>query len=377
MMESFKWGPQFIIGISEIDNQHQSLVTMINRFGEAVAEDKLTETFLTNTFRELAGYAQEHFDAEEQLMTEKQLDVGHKKSHFRQHRDFVVDISNLIETINIDKTDECRSLFEYLVHWLAYHILGADKNMSRQIAAIENGLNPSEAYQKEEKETGGSTEPLLVALNGLFALVSKRNKALVELNRTLENRVKERTKELAKANEELEIISVTDHLTQLPNRRFAMAQSELLWSEASKFKQPLSCLMIDADGFKTINDTYGHDAGDVVLKRLAKELKNSVRSDDIVCRLGGDEFFILCPNTDIQGALYLGEHIREKVAALKVSAGEGFWYGSVSIGVASMNSDINNIDALIKAADEAVYIAKKDGRNCVRSNLEYNCKNCE
>lgn len=366
-MESFKWGPQFVTGISEIDDQHKSLVTMINNFGEALADNTLTETFLSSTFEELSTYAQAHFDAEEKLMTDMQLDLRHIKSHISQHSDFINDITNLIVTIDVDKTEECRSLFEYLLHWLAYHILVADKNMSLQISAIENGLDPTEAFQKEEKKASSSTEPLLVALSGLFALISKRNKALIELNRTLEIRVKERTKELSRANEELEIISVTDHLTQLPNRRFAMGQLDLLWAEATRLKQPLACLMIDADGFKTINDTYGHDAGDVVLQRLAKELKNSVRSDDIVCRLGGDEFFIICPNTNLEGALHLGGQVREKVAALKVAAGDGFWFGSVSIGVACTNTNIRNTDALIKAADEAVYIAKKEGRNCVRS----------
>ncbi len=125
--------------------------------------------------------------------------------------------------------------------------------------------------------------------------------------------------------------------------------------------------MVDADDFKAINDTYGHDAGDTVLQRLAQELQHAVRSDDVVCRLGGDEFLIICPDTDMAGALYLGEQTRTKVAALKVNAGSGFWHGSVSIGVASSGPAIADIDALIKEADLAVYRAKKDGRNCVRS----------
>ncbi len=366
-MESFIWGPQFITGIDEIDDQHQSLVAMINSFGEALIENTINEDFLFSTFKELAEYTQAHFDAEEKFMTDMHLDLRHIKRHLKLHNYFVTDISDLIESIDTDKIEDQRALFEYLVHWLAYHILGSDKNMARQISAIKNGVSPANAYNNEEREASSSTEPLLVALNGLFALVSKRNKALVELNRTLEKRVAERTKDLSMANEALEIISITDHLTLLPNRRFAMGQLELLWTEATKGKQPIACLMIDADGFKFVNDTYGHDAGDVVLQNLAKELQHSVRSDDIVCRLGGDEFIVICPNTDLEGALHLGEQTRTKVAALKVAAGDGFWIGSVSIGVASNGSGINDIEALIKAADEAVYIAKKDGRNCVKS----------
>ncbi|MCP4340747.1 MAG: GGDEF domain-containing protein [Desulfobulbaceae bacterium] len=369
-METFKWGSQFLTGIPQVDEQHQSLVSMVNNFGKALSEDALTEELLLSSFKELAEYAQIHFETEEQLMTDIQLDLRHISSHLVQHSDFVNDITNLIETIKVDNQDDCRSLFEYLVHWLAYHILGSDKNMARQIRAINNGMSPEDAYRLEEKELRSSTQPLLVALNGLFALVSKRNKALVELNQTLEERVIERTKELSEANKALEVISITDHLTQLPNRRFAMSQLEFLFKESIRLKLPLSCLMIDADNFKTINDTYGHDAGDIVIQRLAKELQHSVRTDDIVCRLGGDEFFVICPNTNLAGALQLGEHIRSKVAAFKITVGEGVWYGSVSIGAACADHKMKDIGTLIKAADESVYLAKKDGRNCVRSNLQ-------
>jgi len=366
-MESFKWGPQFVTGISDVDDQHQALVAMINSFGEAIAESTLNEDFIFSTIKELATYAQAHFHSEEKLMTSVQLDLRHIGNHLDQHNDFVTNITNLTEKIDVEKTKDSRSLFEYLIHWLAYHILVVDKNMARQIAAIRAGASPSEAYRNEERKADSSTEPLLDALRGLFALVSKQNKVLNELNRTLEQRVTERTKELSMANKALEVISATDHLTQLPNRRFAMGQLALLWAEAAKRGQSLACLMIDADDFKNINDTYGHDAGDVVLQRLAQELQHSVRSDDIVCRLGGDEFLIICPNTNLEGALRLGEQTRASVAALKITAGDGCWFGSVSIGIASTNSEIKDIDGLIKAADMAVYIAKKDGRNCVRS----------
>lgn len=366
-MESFRWGPQFVTGIAEIDDQHLALVSMINNFGKVIAEDALTESVLLQTFKELAAYAQKHFDTEEKLMTDMQLDLRHIEDHLSRHSTFVLDITTLAETIDVEKPEDNHALFEYLIHWLAYHILGTDKNMARQIAAMKTGENATDAFHKEEKKASSATEPLLVALNGLFSLVSKRNKALIELNQTLDTRVAERTQELAEANKVLEKISDTDHLTQLPNRRFAMRQLNLHWAESIITKQPLACLMIDADGFKIINDTYGHDAGDIVLQRLAKELQDSTRNDDIACRLGGDEFFIICPNTTLDGALHLGEQIRKNVAALKIAAGDGFWLGSVSIGVACTNSKIKDVSALIKNADDAVYIAKRDGRNCVRS----------
>lgn len=366
-MESFKWGPQFLTNIPEVDEQHRALVVMINDYGKALSEDRITEDYIYSTFRELARYAQFHFDTEERIMAKAGIDFRHIESHLNQHSNFVNDISDLIDTMNVENADDTRSLFEYLVHWLAYHILGADKNMAQQLHAIEKGESADLAFTAEEREASGATEPLLVALNGLFTLVQRRNKALVDLTRNLEKRVAERTRELSRANEALQIISITDHLTQLPNRRFAMSQLDLHWKEAHRLKLPISCLMIDADGFKRINDTYGHDAGDVVLQRLADELKDSVRSDDIVCRLGGDEFFIICPNTSLEGALQLGKQTLHRISGLKVAAGDGFWLGSVSIGVASATAEMVSIDDLIKAADKAVYLAKNEGRNCVRT----------
>jgi diguanylate cyclase (GGDEF)-like protein len=204
-------------------------------------------------------------------------------------------------------------------------------------------------------------------LNQAILEIEKNQKKLNEYKNHLEKIVKERTKELVKANLKLEKISTTDSLTNLKNRRFAIRQLNLHFNEAKEKNKSLSCLMIDADNFKEVNDTYGHDAGDAVLKRVAIEMSDTVRSDDIVCRMGGDEFTIICPDTDLKGAMYLGEQIRKNIASLKIQAGEGFWAGSLSIGVATLDKETKKITSLLKIADESVYEAKRSGRNCVRS----------
>ena len=124
-------------------------------------------------------------------------------------------------------------------------------------------------------------------------------------------------------------------------------------------------MMIDADGFKGINDSYGHEAGDEVLRQLSLSLKEAVRTDDMVCRLGGDEFLIVCANTPLDGALRTAEKVRSEVANLRVAAGTGAWQGSISVGVAVRQPDMLNIEDLLKTADEGVYIAKRNGRNQV------------
>lgn len=367
-MDTFKWGPQFLTKLNEVDEQHQRLIDVINHFGNCFSENTIQSEVIESVFAELSGYAEYHFEEEERLMAEVRVDPRHVEEHTADHKSFLYNVGILHKQLNPASGDGAEGLLEYLVHWLVYHILGSDQKMARQIFSIREGLDPAAVYEREEHETNASTEPLLAALKTLFQQVSIRNKDLIELNRTLEERVAARTEELQRTNTQLEIIAMTDALTELPNRRHAMLQLQQLWHETQRSRLPLSCMMIDADGFKAINDTYGHDAGDIVLKRLANELRHRVRTDDLVCRLGGDEFLVICPNTDLHGACHLAEQIRSMVARLRVQAGkDGHWQGSISVGVAVSTPEMTSIDTLLKIADDGVYMAKHAGRNCVRS----------
>lgn len=349
-----------------VDAQHHGLVTIINEYGAALTEGSIDQAFLVKTCTALRSYAQEHFTTEQALMTKANIDRRHQQSHAQQHAQFAKETMMLAGSITSQSHQDNRFLLDYLIRWLTYHILGSDQQMARQIAAIAAGHSPESAYLAAEKQTDPSTELLLDALSGLFELVSTRNRDLFELNSTLEKRVAARTRDLAEANAALEVISVTDHLTGLPNRRFAMQQLQLHWQESQSGGPALSCLMIDADGFKEINDRYGHDAGDIVLVTLARALKDNCRSDDLVCRLGGDEFLIICPDTSLEGALKLAEQTRFRISNMEVPVGDGCWKGSISIGVGVRSTEMETIDDLLKTADEAVYVAKSAGRNCVR-----------
>ena len=131
----------------------------------------------------------------------------------------------------------------------------------------------------------------------------------------------------------------------------------------------VSVRMIDADHFKEVNDQWGHDAGDVVLQRLAQTLRDFSRTDDLACGVGGDEFMVLCPNTSAENALSFAQALLTRVNALRVAAGGGFWEGSVSIGVATNTDDMTTMTDLLKTADEALYAAKAAGKNCVRQSV--------
>ncbi len=372
-MESFRWDQSFLTGIADVDDQHHHLVNVINRFGELIS-GKETPRYseVEVLFKELTEYTQYHFSEEEAFMEQAAIDPRYLEPHKKAHQHFINEVLKMSRTITPETMDRCDKVMKFLIHWLAYHILGTDKSMSRQISQIEAGVSPADAYEQEQLHQESSTGPLLTALTGLFQQVSESNQELYLLNQTLEQRVEERTRDLASANHKLEVIALTDALTGLPNRRHALKAFEQLWQESSQANTPLCCMMIDADYFKQINDTYGHDAGDEVLRQLSHTLKHSVRNDDITARLGGDEFLIICPDTDLKGGLLVAEKMRQTVNALSVPAGEdGEWKGSVSVGVSCRTADMKGPDNLIKEADNGVYMAKEEGRNCIRTSQKH------
>jgi diguanylate cyclase (GGDEF)-like protein/hemerythrin-like metal-binding protein len=365
-MESFVWNPCFVTGLADIDAQHHQLVNVINRFGDLImGQDGAPIEAIEQVFEELAQYAQYHFAEEEALMLAQSLDPRYIAQHKQSHASFFDEVQYLHGGITVHSRDSARSLMQFLTQWLAYHILGTDQFMAKQIAAIEAGARPEDAYLDEVVTKDPAMDALLAALNGLFHQVSQRNHALMQLNRNLEERVAQRTQALTEANRRLDDLANTDILTGLANRRCALRRFAADWDQSVIEGSPLSCIMIDADGFKPINDRYGHDAGDMVLRALAAQLKNTVRTDDMLCRLGGDEFLVICANTPLEGALILAESMRQSVSLLRVKVGQGEWQGSVSMGVACRLQTMPALEFLMKAADQGLYAAKKNGRNCV------------
>ncbi|RTZ15556.1 diguanylate cyclase [Vibrio aquaticus] len=364
-MKSFEWDTCYETGIDNVDEQHQFLVGLINRYGSLIAENNISICDIRMALFELSRYAEFHFKEEENLMRSVGVYCSHIEEHIKCHRAFMADIISMQAFISEENKKASEQLFNFLIHWLAYHILGIDKNMSRQVDLVKAGVDPRKAWENEEKRQDSSTEPLLKVLNGLFEQVSERNKELLELNQCLEDKVKERTKQLSQANKQLEELTLTDSLTKLPNRRFAIRQLKAHWQESTCNNEPLVCIMIDVDYFKQVNDTAGHDAGDHLLIELAQTLADSFRSDDFVCRLGGDEFFVICPNTDLQGSIHIAELTRKKVNQMSLPVGNITWQGSISIGVGERTEEMSDFNELIKAADNAVYAAKSQGRNRV------------
>jgi two-component system, cell cycle response regulator len=164
-------------------------------------------------------------------------------------------------------------------------------------------------------------------------------------------------------------LAVTDQLTGLHNRRYMTGQLDALVNRAVHGGDAVACLLIDIDHFKKINDSYGHDVGDEVLREFAVRLASNVRAIDLPCRYGGEEFVVVMPDTALVDAERIAERIRLHVAGspFRVMAGAELLTVTISIGVAATVGEGDRPEALLKRADEAVYEAKAGGRNRVIS----------
>ena len=171
--------------------------------------------------------------------------------------------------------------------------------------------------------------------------------------------------ELSISNRRLQEAALTDPLTGLPNRRQAIEAMQAEWATATRHNRAFSVMIVDLDGFKAINDTHGHDVGDMALRQAAETQRAALRTQDLICRTGGDEFLVLCPDTDLKAAMLVAERLRVAVQARPVETGGPQIFLTASLGVAMRVPGMDNVDALIKCADDGVYRAKQRGRNCI------------
>jgi len=179
---------------------------------------------------------------------------------------------------------------------------------------------------------------------------------------------KRRYSERLRDNVQISIeMAITDALTGLFNRRYMENHLATLIEQASARGKPLTVMVLDIDYFKSINDTYGHDAGDDVLRDFALRIKRSIRGIDLACRIGGEEFVIVMPETDMAVAAMVAERLRRRIAAepFLISQGTRGIPVTLSIGLAALRGRDDNAATLLKRADQALYRAKRDGRNRV------------
>ncbi len=203
---------------------------------------------------------------------------------------------------------------------------------------------------------------LLAAAAIFYALIRWRLAGLLRRNIELEKRVDTRTRALIEANEKLTYLARTDTLTKLLNRRAFIEHFNAL-SKSSPTGVESSLALLDIDHFKQFNDSYGHDCGDTVLRELAQVLKGSLRHHDVVARWGGEEFILLLVDTPLEWAQEVVDRLRQAVAGHRCSCNHEDLVVTVTIGLGKCLP--NDLDASLKAVDEALFKGKEQGRNCV------------
>ncbi len=185
------------------------------------------------------------------------------------------------------------------------------------------------------------------------------NAELRETQRILERKQIEMKAVIAQADE----VSHTDALTFLPNRKQIIADLQRQVTSSERYEEPLSISMLDFDHFKKVNDTYGHSVGDNVLRSIALQLRDHVRSPDIIGRYGGEEFLVLLPKSTVKAASEQAKRLCEQVRSTPIISGKNIIHVTISIGIVQYRIHQENWEQLLNRADQALYQAKKHGRD--------------
>lgn len=235
------------------------------------------------------------------------------------------------------------------------------------VAGVKRAINEAGLYRFLEKPW--HNDDLLLTLRGAIHAyttegeLARQNEALRRLNEELEVKVEARTRELAERNRELARLSSTDRLTGLCNRLKLDEGLEEALAHARRYATPFSLVLIDVDHFKQVNDTHGHQVGDTTLVEVAGLLRDHVRETDLVGRWGGEEFLVVCTETERGGGVDTAEQLRR---AIELHDFPVIGRKTASFGVSEYR-DGDGIEAMVARADAALYRAKSGGRNRVES----------
>lgn len=359
----FIWGKEFETEVSRMDSEHRYLIEIINSLGSHLSLSDITIDSIEPIFNELLEYTTYHFRNEEMLAKEYNIDPRHIISHKKEHKAFIEKVSRMYNNLNQENLKiESKELLDFLVHWLTFHILGIDKTLATQIKLIKNGYTPEEAFNSLGNVNHEQLDTLVKSFNNIFEVLMKYNDELLALKKSLEQKVKERTNELEEVNKRLKILAMTDQLTGLANRHCTMYELDVRINNFNKSGEPFSIIMIDLDDFKNVNDNLGHEAGDNLLILIATAIKDSIRTDDIACRMGGDEFVVICPNTNENGAELLASKISKNINKIVLDIKDQKWQASCSTGMATYSSNTIDKKDLLRIADNQMYKAKRKSK---------------
>ena len=229
------------------------------------------------------------------------------------------------------------------------HVLGFPKNGYLCAPLAAQGETLGVLYLEfPPADAAGNADPVKVLERQVTAVGERLSLALANL----------------RLREALQQQSIRDNLTGLYNRRFMEESLQRELGRAARTSQPVSMIMMDIDHFKRFNDTFGHQAGDALLKALGEFVNQRTRGQDVACRYGGEEFSVILTGCSLENACKRGQVLREELKMLKVRhGGQSMGAITLSMGIASFPTQANNAETLVKAADDALYRAKKEGRD--------------
>ena len=237
---------------------------------------------------------------------------------------------------------------------LCSQLRSLDRTRNLPILAIADG-----------DDSGKLARGLEIGINDYLVRPIDKNELLARVRTQVRRK---RYTERLRDNVQLSIeMAITDVLTGLYNRRYMESHLATLVEQGAARGKPLAVLVLDIDFFKVINDTYGHDAGDEVLREFSVRVRKSIRGIDLACRYGGEEFVIVMPETDMAVATTVAERLRRRIALepFPIEQGKRPVEVTISIGIAALEAADDNAASILKRADQALYRAKRDGRNRV------------